>query len=172
MDARDVSFTALFVAFTAVSAQIRISFGPVPITFQVFAVVLSGLVLGARRGFMSQLVYVLSGAVGLPFFTGFTGGFAHIYGPTGGYLIAFPFAALVAGLFAERSEKPSMWFAGSLAALAVIYLLGWLWLGLYFGGNFEKAFTVGVLPFIPFDIAKVVLAVVVAKGVKRALPWL
>jgi len=172
MNAREVALAGLFVALTAVSAQIQVPLGPVPFTLQVFAVILSGLLLGSRLGFISQALYILAGAVGLPVFAGFTGGFAHLYGPTGGYLLAFPIASLLAGLFAERSERVEVWLLGSILGIGVIYLLGWLRLGLYLGGDFGKALAVGVLPFVPFDIAKAVLAVGVAKAVKRALPWL
>jgi len=172
MNAREVALTGVFVALTAVSAQIQIPLGPVPFTLQVLAVLLSGLLLGPRLGFLSQAVYVLAGIIGFPVFAGFTGGFAHLYGPTGGYLAAFPFAAFTAGLSAERSRKPSVWLLGGLLGLAVVYLLGWLRLGFYLGGNFEKALAVGVLPFVPFDIAKAFLAVGIAGAVKRALPWL
>ncbi|WP_297513587.1 biotin transporter BioY [Thermococcus sp.] len=172
MNAREVALAGLFVALTAVSAQVQIPLGPVPFTLQVFGVILSGLLLGSRLGFISQALYILAGAIGLPVFAGFTGGFAHLYGPTGGYLLAFPIASLLAGLFAERSERVEAWLLGSILGIGVIYLLGWLRLGLYLNGDFGKALTVGVLPFVPFDIAKAVLAVGVAKAVKRALPWL
>ncbi|WP_457743002.1 biotin transporter BioY [Thermococcus sp.] len=172
MNARDVSLTALFVALTAVSAQITVPIGSVPFTLQVFAVLLSGLILGARLGFLSQTLYVLAGAIGFPVFAGFTGGFAHLYGPTGGYLLAFPLASFITGLFAERSKKPQLWLMGTLAGIGAIYLLGWLRLGLYLNGDFTKAFYVGVLPFVPLDVAKAALAVGIAGAVKRALPWL
>jgi len=172
MKAREVALAGLFVALTAVSAQVQIPLGPVPFTLQVLVVLLSGLILGPKLGFVSQTLYVLAGAIGFPVFAGFTGGFVHLYGPTGGYLLAFPVAALVAGVFSKGWENPVMWAAGSLLGLGVIYLLGWLRLGLYLGGDFGKAFAVGVLPFVPLDVAKAFLAVGIARAVRRALPWL
>ncbi|WP_297536665.1 biotin transporter BioY [Thermococcus sp.] len=172
MKARETALVGLFVAITAVSAQIQVPIGPVPITLQVFAVLLSGLLLGWKLGLLSQMVYVFAGLIGLPVFAGFTGGFAHLYGPTGGYLTAFPLAALTAGLFSERSKRAAFWLTGSLLGVGVIYLLGWLRLGLYLNGDFTKALYIGVLPFVPFDVAKAFLAVTVAKTVKRTLPWL
>jgi biotin transport system substrate-specific component len=171
MNAREVALTGLFVALTAVSAQIQIPIGPVPFTLQVFAVLLSGLLLGSKLGFTSQALYVFAGAIGFPVFAGFTGGIAHLYGPSGGYLLAFPLAAVVAGLFAERTGRTGVWLLGALLGVLIIYLLGWLRLGLYLN-DFEKAFLLGVLPFVPLDVAKAVLAVGVAKAVKRTLPWL
>lgn len=172
MNSRETALTGLFVALMAVSAQIQIPLGPVPFTLQVLVVLLSGLLLGSKLGFLSQVTYLLAGAIGFPVFAGFTGGFAHLYGPTGGYLLAFPVASFVAGLFAERSERVSTWFLGAILGIGVVYFLGWLRLGLYFGGDFKKALFIGVLPFIPLDTAKAILAVGIARTVKRTLPWL
>ncbi|NJE76941.1 biotin transporter BioY [Thermococcus sp. ES12] len=169
MNGRDVAFTALFAALTAVGAQISIPIGPVPITLQVLVVLLSGLVLGARLGFLSQLVYVVMGAVGLPVFAGFQGGFAVLYGPTGGYIVAFPIAASIAGYVAEKTGKKSGMLGGSLVGVGVIYLLGWLRLGLFLGGDFQKAFLLGVMPFLPVDAIKAGVAVLIADRVRKAI---
>ena len=169
MHSRDVAFAALFAALTAVGAQISIPIGPVPITLQVLFVLLGGLVLGARLGFLSQLAYVAMGAVGIPVFAGLQGGFAALYGPTGGYIVAFPIAAFIAGYLTEKTEKKAGMLAGSLGGIAVIYLLGWLRLGFFMNGDFESAFTLGVLPFIPVDVIKAALAVLIADRVRKAI---
>ena len=169
MRARDVAFAGLFAALTAVGAQISIPIGPVPITLQVFLVLLSGLVLGARLGFLSQLVYVIMGAVGMPVFANLQGGFAVLYGPTGGYIAAFPIAAFLAGYLTEKSGGKTGMVAGSLAGIGAIYLLGWLRLGLFLGGDFYRAFLLGVLPFIPVDVIKAALAVLIAGRVRKAV---
>ena len=170
MNSKDVAFAGLFAALTAVGAQISVPIGPVPFTFQVFFVLLSGLLLGARLGFLSQLTYVLVGALGFPVFAEFSGGFAHIYGPTGGYLLAFPIAALLAGYVTEKGgESVGGMTLGVLLGLAVIYILGWIRLGFYLGGNFGKALEVGVLPFLPLDLLKAALAVATAKTVRKAV---
>jgi len=168
MDGREVAFASIFVALTAVGAWISIPLGPVPVTFQVMMVILSGLVLGSRLGFLSQFLYVLAGTVGFPVFSGFSGGLAHILGPTGGYLLAFPLAAFISGRLSEGGGfdlRKSL--LGALLGLAVIYLSGWLWLGFYLGGAFKTAFEVGVLPFIGLDVLKVLVAVAVAKRVRE-----
>ncbi|NJE02707.1 biotin transporter BioY [Thermococcus sp. MV11] len=169
MNARETSFAALFAALTAVGAQISIPIGPVPITLQVLVVLLSGLVLGARLGFLSQLVYVIMGAVGLPVFAGFQGGFAVFYGPTGGYIVAFPIAAFIAGYVPKKTGKKSGMLGGSLVGVGVIYLLGWLRLGLFLGGDFQKAFLLGVMPFLPVDAIKAGVAVLIADRVRKAI---
>ncbi|USS41307.1 biotin transporter BioY [Thermococcus aggregans] len=169
MRAREVAYSALFVALTAVGAQISIPIGTVPITLQVLFVLLSGLILGARLGFLSQAIYVFMGAIGLPVFAGFSGGFAHVYGPTGGYLIAFPIAAFLVGLLAKKKDNIVGYILAVVVGIIVIYLLGWLRLGLFMKGNFEKAFLVGVAPFVPIDLVKGALAVVIADRVKKAI---
>ncbi|CAD5244594.1 biotin transporter BioY [Thermococcus camini] len=167
MKSRDVAFAALFAALTAIGAQISIPIGPVPITLQVLFVLLGGLVLGARLGFLSQLVYVAMGAMGIPVFAGLQGGFAVLYGPTGGYIAAFPIAAFIAGYLTEKTEKKAGMFAGSLGGITVIYLLGWLRLAFFMNGDFESAFRLGLLPFVPFDVLKATVAVSVAWAVRK-----
>src|ERR671914_471000 len=126
---------ALMAAVTAVAAQIAIPlpFSPVPFTLQVPAVVLSGLLLGPRYGALAQAIYVLVGAVGVPVFAGFKGGLGIIFGDTGGYLLAYPVAAAVAGLAARaardapRRRALLTGFLWGCAGLAVIYALGATW---------------------------------------------
>ena len=99
--------TALMAAVTAVAAQITIPlpFSPVPFTLQVLAVILSGLLLGPRHGALSQVVYVLVGAVGVPVFAQFSGGLGVVLGPTGGYILSYPLAAAIAGLAAPAAAN-------------------------------------------------------------------
>src|ERR687889_115461 len=96
-------------AVTAVTAQITIPlpFSPVPFTLQVLAVILSGLLLGPRYGALSQAIYVLIGAIGVPVFAGFSGGLGIVLGPTGGYLLSYPAAAAVAGLSTRAATSTS-----------------------------------------------------------------
>ncbi|WP_175059552.1 biotin transporter BioY [Thermococcus sp. 2319x1] len=169
MKAKEISYVGLFAALTAIGAQIAIPIGTVPITFQVLFVLLSGLILGARLGFLSQLVYLFMGAIGLPVFANFSGGFGHIYGPTGGYLLSFPVAAFLAGLISEKKKDIKNYAIGSAIGILTIYLLGWLRLGFFMGGDFEKAFLLGVAPFIPIDALKGGLAVLIADRVHKSI---
>lgn len=164
-------------AVTAVAAQIAVPlpFSPVPFTFQVLAVVLSGLLLGPYQGALSQAVYVLIGAAGAPVFAGFTGGLGHIAGPTGGYLVSYPIAAALAGLAAltvrEATRRRALWmgFLCGCAALAVIYALGAIWLSVVAGLPLPAAVAQGVAPFVGFDLVKVALATLVAVGAAPAI---
>jgi biotin transport system substrate-specific component len=155
-------------AVTAVAAQIAIPIFPVPFTLQVLAVILSGLLLGPRYGALAQVIYVLVGAAGVPVFAEFSGGLGHVLGPTGGYLVSYPLAAAVAGLAAPaaaRAVRRRALFYGffwGCVGLAVIYAVGSVWLAVVTDLPLAVAVAQGVLIFVPFDLIKVALAVLVA----------
>ena len=175
LKASTITRVALMAAVTAVAAQITIPLSPVPSTLQVLAVILSGLLLGVRHGALAQVIYVLVGAVGVPVFTGFTGGLGHVLGPTGGYLLSYPIAAAVAGLAAQTvaraSRRRALWagFLWGCAGLAVIYALGAAWLSAVAGLSPAEALATGVLPFVIFDLIKVGLAALVAVAAAPAI---
>lgn len=171
MRAAVMARVALMAALTAVMAQITVPLPPVPFTMQVLAVVLSGFLLGPRYGALAQAVYVLLGAVGLPVFAGFRGGLGILVGPTGGYLVSYPIAAAIAGLagaamiHAARGRAVATGTTFGLIALLVIYAVGAAWLAVQAGLSPGTALAVGVLPFIVFDVIKVVLAALLAAAV-------
>lgn len=172
ISAREVALAALFAALTAAGAQLSIPIGPVPITLQTFFVLLSGLVGGPFVGLLSQLIYLMIGALGLPVFAGFTGSVAVFFGPTAGYLFAFPIASAAAGaIYYKRGRR--FVISATLAAIiaeAIIYLIGvpWLayWLALQRNVGLSEtvltALTLGMLPFLPGDALKAAAAVYVA----------
>ena len=137
-----------------------------PVTLQLFFVLLSGLVLGTRLGFLSQAIYLFMGALGLPVFAHFAGGIVYLYGPTGGYLLAFPVAAMIVGWISKKKNSFMNYLIASLAGVIIIYLFGWLRLGIFMG-DFKKAFAVGVIPFIAIDIIKALIAVLTANKIKK-----
>lgn len=143
----------------ALCAQVRIPlpFTPVPITGQTFGVLLVGAVLGARRGALSLVLYLLEGAVGLPVFAGGAAGAFHLLGPTGGYLVGFVVAAWLTGYLAERGwDRDYRCLLAMAAGNIAIYILGVVWLARFVG--WEAAWVKGVLPFIPGDALKIALA--------------
>jgi len=162
--ARDLLLILGFTAVTALSAQIAFYIGPVPITGQTFAVLLTGALLGSKRGALSQLTYLGLGAMGAPIFAGWMGGPAVLMGPTGGYLIGFVAAAFVVGLLAERGWDRRTW-SMALAMLignSVIYAFGLPWLSIWLGhvAAADSVLAVGLYPFIPGDLLKLVLAAI------------
>ncbi len=177
MKTKSMILVALFAAITSVLAllpAIPLPFSPVPITFQVLGVFLAGAILGPRLGFLSQLVYLLLGSVGLPVFAGGSAGFSVILGPTGGYLIGFPIAAFLCGLLIEYSEQkklgPKLAYIGALiAGLFAIYCIGTLQLSLVLDMDLSKAFLVGSLPYIPLDAFKILVAFAIAAPTRARL---
>jgi biotin transport system substrate-specific component len=145
---------------TAVAAQIAfpVPWSPVPITGQTFAVLLSGAVLGARRALLAQALYLLEGALGAPIFAAGAAGAAVLVGPTGGYLIAFPFAAAIVGALAERGwdRRFVTMLAAMLLGSVVIFALGLIQLSRFMPA--AQLPGAGLLPFIPGDLIKSTLA--------------
>ncbi len=152
----------------AALAQVRIPlpFTPVPITGQTFGVLVIGASFGARLGFLTLLLYLIEGILGLPFFAGGGSGFSHLAGATGGYLLSFPLASGFMGWLVERwgvDRKAWKMACAMLACSALIYLLGATWLGVWLNQNVgpTSAWQVlqkGVFPFWIGDLIKMILA--------------
>jgi biotin transport system substrate-specific component len=173
MSSRRVTTTALFAALLAVSAAIAIPFGSVPVTLQVFVVVLIALVLPRRWAAFAVAVYLMVGAVGLPVFSGLRGGLSVLVGPTGGYLIGFlvaaPAGALVRDVLSRRVASVTL--ADSVATVvvvAIVYVIGWAQLMLVSGMEPLAALGAGVVPFLVPDGLKAAAAVLLAPMVRRA----
>ena len=167
----DLAYIALMAALLAICAWITIPFGPVPFTMQTFGVFAALGLLGGRRGTFAILVYLALGLVGLPVFSGFSGGAGQLLGPTGGYLIGFIVAALVFWAVTARFEKPSLpILAGALVLVMVVYYaFGTAWfLQVYTGenaGSLMAALTMCVFPYIIPDLIKLALALLVTRRV-------
>jgi biotin transport system substrate-specific component len=161
---------ASLVTAAAAQLEIRLPWTPVPITGQTFAVLMSGIVLGARRAFAAQCLYLLEGASGLPFFAGGAAGVLKLVGPTGGYLMAFPFAAAITGALAENAwdRKPVTMFLTMLAVSTIIFALGLAQLSRFVPGSALLAS--GLVPFIPGDIVKSLLAAAALPLAWRLVP--
>lgn len=176
MPIRDLVLAALFAALTAVGAlfSVGLPFTTVPFSLQVFFVLLAGALLGPVTGTASQLVYLLLGAIGLPIFAQGQAGLGVLFGPTGGFLLAFPVAALGTGLMASRtgfgiSRPLARMLLATLVGILLIYLGGTLGLMFFAGLTWTAALKAGVLPFIGFDLLKAGLAAPLALRVRTAV---
>jgi biotin transport system substrate-specific component len=172
---RDLAYVALFAALTAVLGVVpAVQVGPVPITAQTLGVMLAGSILGARRGFLALLVFLVLVAVGLPVLPGGRGGLAVFAGPTAGYLAAWPLGALVVGLLTERVWRRYNLGWGVLANVAggmvVIYLVGVPVLAAVGHLSLRAALVAGALPFLAGDAVKAVVAAAIAVQVRRSYP--
>jgi biotin transport system substrate-specific component len=157
----------------AAAAQIRIPlpFTPVPITGQTFGVLLVGAALGPALGASSLALYLLLGGVGLPFYSGATGGWEVAFGTTGGYLMGFIVAAWVVGALAARGwdRDPLRCAAAMVAGNIVVYAFGVPWLAWRLGAGAGTALELGMYPFLIGDALKIVLAALALPGAWRLL---
>ena len=164
--------TALFAALLCVCAPFAIPIGPVPITLATLAVYLIALLQRPERAFLAVLLYVAIGAVGVPVFSGFTGGFDRIVGVTGGFIVGYPLCAVVVSLFAHLSKsRLRLLFRvlGMLTGTILLYGVGTVWFILSTGTDRLSALGLCVVPFLPGDAIKIVLAFFLALFLEKPL---
>lgn len=150
--------------------SLAIPLSPVPVSLGMLAVYLTAYILGMKKGTVSVAVYLLLGTMGLPVFTGFGGGIGKVLGPTGGYMLGYLFMGLTVGFVADRwRTNYARIFSAMLAGTALCYLFGSLWLARTGGMSFGAALGAGALPFIPGDLVKMAVALVVGTQVKKRL---
>lgn len=163
---------------TGIAAQFSIPVQPVPVTLQVLAVLLAGLMLGPKDGYASQVVYLALIAVGLPLAADGVGGITAFSRPSTGYLVIFPVAAYLVGWISSRWKMDAL---ACLAGVLLIYAVGTIYLKFFFdiyrtGATWANAFAWGVQPFIVADFAKALVAIGLGEGLRawwlRSLnPW-
>lgn len=173
---QDICSIAIMAAITAVLAQISIPMPMmVPMTMQTFAVTLAGVILGSKKGAVSQIVYVLLGAVGVPVFANFNGGVQALVGPTGGFLLSFPIMAFLIGLGVEMKDKKGMFTLFLVLGTLSNYAIGVVMYCAITQSSVMTGITACVLPFIPTAVIKAVLAAIlglqIRKQLVRALQW-
>ena len=168
---QDLCLIGLFTAVIAILAQIAIPmpFG-VPMTLQTFAVTLAGIVLGSRSGALSTFIYMLVGAIGLPVFANFTGGWQCLVGPTGGFILSFPLMAYIIGLGTQlRSKWKMAHWLGIFLGTTLNLLCGVLFFCAITQSKLSVGFTTCALPFLPTSILKAVLASILGLNIRRRL---
>ena len=160
-------------AFVAACAHISLPlpFTPVPLILSNFAVLLVGLALGPAAAFSALALYLAEGAMGLPVFAPGAPGIAHLFGPTGGYLFAYPFAAALAGWLVRRLDPVTSRFRSALIASTVatlpIFLLGAVWLARFSHLSLAVTWALAVAPFIPGEILKITAAAGIYSSFQR-----
>ena len=167
---RQLALCALFAALTAVCSQIQIPLPMVPINLALFAVHLSGALLGAKYGTISMAVYILLGAVGAPVFTNFSGGLGVLVGKTGGYIVGYIAAAAIVGFFGRRWIA-SFWklcLAMAAGALAC-YAVGTVWFMVVTHLDVWTSLVYCVFPFLIGDVVKIAFAAYLAKVLSARL---
>ena len=165
-----IAVIGVMTAVICILAPFSLPIGPVPISFTNLAIYIALYVLGMKRGTISYLIYLLIGLVGVPVFSGFTGGPQKLFGPTGGYLIGFIPMAVIAGIVIDKCMKK--WYFCLLAMIAgtcVCYLFGTAWLAFQANMTFKAALAAGVIPFIIEDLIKMVLALLIGPQIHKQL---
>lgn len=156
----------LCIALLAVASSISIPLGPVPFTLQTLVLAMLPIALGGRDAVVTVALYLVLGSLGLPVFSGFSGGIASLVGPTGGFLVGTASAALILGV--ERMPERAREALAVTSILLISYLLGTLQLMALMNLDIVGALTIAVLPFIVPDIVKLVVGVQVGRIVRRA----
>ena len=182
INTRQLTLCAVMAAVMCVIAPISIPIGPISITGGTLTIYLTACLLGPFRGLAATAVYLLAGFAGLPVFSNYLGGAGRLLGPTGGYLVGYLPMMLLAGSAAEyafrrfggkgkKGQVPALilQFLGMALATAVLYAFGTAWYCVQAGAGLQAALAACVLPFIPFDLMKIVLALLAGIPVRKRL---
>ena len=172
MKVKDMTLTAVMAALICIAGPLTIAAGPVPLSLATFAVYLAGAILGKKWGTVSVGLYLLIGIIGVPVFSGFSGGFQKLAGVTGGYLIGYLPCAFLSGLGTEMAEeKKKNWILPALmtAGTIVLYVIGTAWFMIQTGNALGAALSLCVVPFLPGDAVKIAAAVLLTKPVRKAI---
>lgn len=142
----------------------------VPVSLSILGIFLTLVILNPFEATIAILIYIALGLVGMPVFSNYTGGVSKLFGPTGGYIIGYIPLALIAWFFIKKfNRKLPFMCAGLVIGTAACYLLGTAWLAISAGMSFKAALFAGVIPFIPWDIAKLVISILVGLPVRRSI---
>ncbi len=162
-----MAVVALMTAVLCVLAPFSIPVGPIPISLATFGLYLSVIILGRKKAVSVCLMYLLIGFIGLPVYSGFSGGPARLLGPTGGYLLGYILLTIVAGMIVDKFPK-NRWLCllGLVIGTMVCYMLGTAWLAYQMGISFKEALVIGVFPFLIGDIIKMAAAVWIGPVIK------
>lgn len=167
-------------ALLCIAAPLSVPIGPIPISLASFIVYLAGALLGGIKGTMAVLLYILIGAIGLPVFSGYSGGVAKLIGVTGGYIIGYIPCAAITGFSIEAlgarteisiAKHKFSWIypVSMLVGTAVLYAIGTVWFMFASGNTLGAALGMCVIPFLPGDLLKIVLAVAIAETTRTRL---
>lgn len=169
---RQITLIGLMTAVICILGPLSIPlpFSPVPITLTNLAIFFAIYLLKIKGGTICLLVYLCLGTTGLPVFSSFSGGLGKLAGPTGGYLIGFIFLALIQGFLMKAFPgKNTAAVIGMILGMAVCYLFGTAWLAIQMGLTFPAALSIGVLPYLPGDGVKIIIAAIAGPKLRTAV---
>lgn len=169
MKIQQMSLVALMAAILCIAGPLTIPVGPVPVSVLPILLYLIAYILGMWRATVSCLVYICIGLIGIPVFSGYTGGPAVLLGPTGGYIIGYLMLTICSGFFIEKFIKKRWQLVGMVLGLVLCYLTGTVWLKFATDITFQQALLTGVVPFVIFDFIKIAAALFVGPVFRRHL---
>ena len=167
---KKITTLGLVTALMCVLAPISIPTGIVPISLGSFVVYLTVYLVGLQYAVISNILYIVIGAIGLPVFSGYQGGLAKLTGPTGGYIIGFIFVSIIAGLSLKIFKGNMVAFGvGLVLGTAVLYMFGTVWFMTVMKMGLSKSLSLCVYPFIPFDLAKMVIVMIIGPMIRKPI---
>lgn len=169
LSTKELVLCSLFAAIVSILAQISIPlpFTTVPLTMLIFAVAITGLILGPKLGTIAILIYLLLGGIGIPVFAQFSAGIGVLFGPTGGYLLGLPLMVYIIGFTKEKSNSTILIFLSLLVGLLSVYITGTLMFAAITGNTIFQSILYCVAPFILVDLIKLVLAYIIGLAVSK-----
>ena len=162
-----IVLVGVFVAIISICAWISIPMVPIPITLQTLGIFITASILGAKLGTVSIIIYILLGAVGLPVFSNFTGGFGILLSPTGGFIIGFIFTALTIGIITSFKNSILTNTLAMLLGLLLCYTFGTVWYCIYANVDFITAVLICVVPFLIGDSVKICISAILVTKLKK-----
>lgn len=169
LSTKELILCSIFAAIVAILSQISIPlpFTTVPLTMQILAVAVTGLILGSKLSTISVLIYLLLGCIGIPVFAQFSGGVGILFGPTGGYLLGLPLMVYIIGLAKDKSSSTIIIFLSLIAGLIIVYITGTLMFALITGNTIHQSILYCVAPFVLVDFIKLILAYIVGSTISK-----
>ncbi|MFH0767090.1 MAG: biotin transporter BioY [Bacillota bacterium] len=173
MKIKQISRISLFAAFIAVSVYlippVQVPLIQVPFTMQTLFIFLAGFLFIPIEAFLAVLIYVLIGAIGLPVYSGARGGLSVLFGPTGGFIMLFPLVSLLISIFKSKTRKKIFDLViGFIIGILGLYMLANIWISVSLSMSYWKAL-LSLLPFLPFDIFKLLIAYFVYLKIPKEL---
>lgn len=165
-----LAMTAMMAAVISAVSPFAVPIGPISLSLCTLLLYMTPYILGWQRGALATLVFILLGMVGMPVFTGFQGGIGKVLGPTGGYIAGYIPLVIITGLAIRFFPRNRVFqFLGMIAATAVLYTLGTAWFCVQSQSDLQRALGLCVLPFIPGDLIKMVIAMAAGPELRKQL---
>lgn len=166
---KDLTLIALGTALTCALSPLSIPIGIVPIALTNLVLFLNTYVLGYKKAFIATILYIFIGAIGLPVFANFSGGLSIITGPTGGYIIGYIPMVLISGLLINKYENKIIHILAMILGTIICYTLGTIYFCYLMQATLSYALAICVIPFIPFDLLKIVIVILIGPVIKKRL---